>query len=44
MKKLIFFVMAAMLVLSLSACAGKMQKEKTRVKCPACGYEFDLVD
>ena len=41
MKKLISFVLVAMLALSLSACAGMGKKEATRVKCPACGYEFD---
>jgi hypothetical protein len=43
MKKLIVIAMVAMLALSMGACAGKMKKEPTKVKCPACGYEFDLV-
>lgn len=41
MKKLISFVLVAMLAMSLAACAGMGAKEGTRVKCPACGYEFD---
>ena len=41
MKRLISFVLVAMLAVSLSACAGMGKKETTRVKCPACGYEFD---
>lgn len=43
MKKLIVVALVAMLALSMGACAGKMKKETTKVKCPACGYEFDLV-
>jgi hypothetical protein len=41
MKRLISFVLLAVLALSLSACAGMGKKETSRVKCPACGYEFD---
>jgi hypothetical protein len=41
MKRLISFVLVAVLALSLSACAGMGKKETSRVKCPACGYEFD---
>ena len=41
MKKLISAVLVVMFALSLSACAGMQKGEKTRVKCPACGYEFD---
>ena len=32
---------AAMLILTLAACAGSTNNNKVRVKCPACGYEFD---
>ena len=42
MKKIISLVVMAMLALSLSACAGMGKKETTRVKCPACGYEFEV--
>jgi hypothetical protein len=41
MKRLISFVLLAVLALSLCACAGMGKKETSRVKCPACGYEFD---
>lgn len=40
MKSLISFVLLAVLALSLSACAGAAKKDASRVKCPACGYEF----
>jgi len=39
MKKILFSVLLAALVCSLSACA-KPTKPGQRVKCPACGYEF----
>lgn len=41
MKKLFSMLLVAMLALSLSACAAMKKPETTRVKCPACGYEFD---
>ena len=41
MKKLMSFALVAMMVLSLAACASTGGGEKARVKCPACGYEFD---
>ena len=41
MKKVLTGVLAVMMVLSLVACAGKDGDQKVRVKCPACGYEFD---
>ena len=41
MKRLISFVLLAALALSISACAGVGKQETSRVKCPACGYEFD---
>lgn len=41
MKGLISFVLLVVLVLSLSACAVTSKQGTTRVKCPACGYEFD---
>jgi len=42
MKKLLILVTAGILAISLTACAKKMETEKTRVKCPACGYEFEV--
>jgi hypothetical protein len=41
MKRLISFVLLAALALPISACAGVGKQETSRVKCPACGYEFD---
>lgn len=41
MKKAFTGVLAVMMVLSLVACAGTNGDQKIRVKCPACGYEFD---
>jgi hypothetical protein len=40
MKKLVSLLLVGMLALSLTACASA-GKDKVRVKCPACGYEFD---
>jgi len=41
MRKVLYVALAALMVLSLTACAGKGGSDKVRVKCPACGYEFD---
>jgi Flp pilus assembly protein TadD len=41
MKKVFTGALAVMMVLSLVACAGTKGDPKIRVKCPACGYEFD---
>ena len=41
MKKLLSGTLAVMMILSLVACAGTSGDQKIRVKCPACGYEFD---
>ena len=42
MRKLVSLFLAATLVLALSACASVGKKGVTRVKCPACGYEFEV--
>ncbi|WP_291317263.1 hypothetical protein [Desulfuromonas sp.] len=42
MKKLISVLLVSVLALSLSACAGMKKGEAARVKCPACGYEFEV--
>ncbi len=42
MRKVVTLVLMTMLALSLTACAGMGKKEATRVKCPACGYEFEV--
>lgn len=41
LKRLTSLLTALMLVVSLAACATTPRDETTRVKCPACGYEFD---
>jgi len=41
MKKVFTGALATLMVLSLLACAGTKGDQKVRVKCPACGYEFD---
>ena len=43
MKRLFSLVIVSLLTLSLSACAGlSRQNEMHAVKCPACGYEFEV--
>jgi hypothetical protein len=41
LKRLTSLLTALMLVVSLAACATTPREESVRVKCPACGYEFD---
>ena len=41
MKAIFSCAVFAILIVSLVACAGKGGGDKARVKCPACGYEFD---
>jgi len=41
LKRLTSLLTALMLVVSLAACATAPRDESIRVKCPACGYEFD---
>lgn len=40
MKKFVALSLATLLIISLTACAGA-GKADVRVKCPACGYEFE---
>jgi len=40
MKKLILFLSALLMVVSLSACATMNGSDGMKVKCPACGHEF----
>ena len=43
MKKIAMWAMISAFALSLVACAGAGgDEEKMRVKCPSCGYEFDV--
>lgn len=40
MKKLVTLLMVTVLAISLSACATT-KGGTTKIKCPACGYEFE---
>jgi len=42
LKKLISILLLLSMTLPLAACAGK-SADTVRVKCPACGYEFDAL-
>ena len=41
MKKLLILLSAIFLVVSLSACAASSPQGGMKVKCPACGHQFD---
>ncbi len=43
MKKLIILLSATFLVISLSACATTGPANGAKVKCPACGADFNYV-
>ena len=40
MKRFLVLMAAVIMAISLTACAGTSGKT-AKVKCPACGYEFD---
>lgn len=42
MKQLVTLVLLATMVLVSTGCVSKKAAEDVRVKCPACGYEFDV--
>ncbi len=42
MKKLVFLAVLSVFALSLSGCANKASKDPIRVKCPSCGFEFEV--
>jgi hypothetical protein len=42
MKKMVSLLLVTLLALSFAACAPMKKEQKTRVKCPACGYEFEV--
>ncbi len=44
MKKLILLLSTVFLVASLSACATMGDTGSAKVKCPACGHEFEAGD
>ena len=41
MNKLVTLSITTLMLLGLVACAGTSANDGARVKCPACGYEFD---
>jgi hypothetical protein len=41
LRKVFTGALAVMMILSLAACTASKGDQKVRVKCPACGYEFD---
>ncbi len=41
MKRLVSMLLVSVFALSLSACAAMKGDETVKVKCPACGYEFN---
>ena len=41
MKKLVLLLSALLMVASLSACATNGGGDNVKVKCPACGHEFN---
>jgi len=41
MRKTLATLLACLLALSLGACASTKKEEQIRLKCPACGYEYD---
>ncbi|WP_172399623.1 hypothetical protein [Geothermobacter hydrogeniphilus] len=42
MKKFAALILTVMLALSLAACATTKGGENMKVKCPACGYQFEV--
>ena len=44
MKKIILLLSAVFMVASLSACASMDGGDEVKVKCPACGHEFNTGD
>ena len=43
MKRLISILLVVAMACVLAACAGSGNSDKIRVKCPACGYEFEAL-
>ena len=42
MKKLAIWTIVSMFALTLVACAGMSGGDAVKVKCPSCGYEFNV--
>lgn len=43
MSKILILIASLFLAMFLSGCATAPVDEKARVKCPACGMEFDAL-
>lgn len=43
MKKITSLLLLSVFIMSLAACTVP-QKEATKVKCPSCGFEYELND
>lgn len=41
MKKALYISVVALLTLGLVGCAATSPNSTQKVKCPACGYQFD---
>lgn len=41
MKKLLVLLSAVLLIAALSACAASKTPASMKVKCPACGHDFN---
>jgi predicted small secreted protein len=44
MKKIAYLMLVTMLSVTLAACASHKGMGGSKVKCPACGYEFTVPD
>ena len=42
MKKTLLLAIVLLLAANFSACARKVQEPQAKLKCPACGYEFEV--
>jgi len=42
MKKIALWIMISAFALSLTACLGTTNGGHHAVKCPSCGYQFDV--
>ena len=42
MKKSLSWLIMGLMVMSLAACATTKSMDGMKVKCPACGYEFEV--
>lgn len=42
MKKLMIGTTLALMLVFLAGCATQATKASTKVKCPACGYDFTI--